>query len=210
VQLAVIAYPMFQERDHRWVETLRARCDPQASKIRAHFTLVFPVEIPESRLIEKRISTILSGRRSISLIIREARAMRDPHGPRHHVLLVPGKGRRELVALHDDLYEDPFRPYRCNEISFIPHVTVAECETSKSCGRLADELNRTTPPLRCLIRDIELIEVREKYVRRIARFGLNNDTDAPGPAPPSRQSSWWSWSRTRALPCSYQRNRSRR
>jgi 2'-5' RNA ligase len=178
MKLAVIAYPAFQERVHRWIEALRARLDPQASKIRAHFTLVFPVDVPDSRPIEKRLSTILSGCRSISFIIREAQAMRDLCGRRHHVLLVPGKGRKELIGLHHKIYAGPFRPHLRKEISFMPHVTVAESETSEPCGLVADELNRMELTLRGIIREIELIEVSEKSVRCIARFVLKNDNSA--------------------------------
>jgi 2'-5' RNA ligase len=189
VKLAVVAYPVFQKRVHRWIEALRARLDPQASKIRAHFTLVFPVDVVESRRIEKRLATTLSGCRSISFIIREAQAMRDLCGRRHHVLLVPRKGRKALIGLHDKIYADPFRPHLRKDISFMPHVTVAESDAAKFCGLFADELNRTKLALRGIVRDIELIEVRERSVRRIARFVLKNDKLGYGTQPAPLRSS---------------------
>jgi len=154
---------------------LRARLDPQASKIRAHFTLVFPVDVPERRPMEDRISTAVSGHPPISFIIREARVVRDLGCRRHHVLLVPEEGRKELVALHDELYEGPLRPHLRKDIPFIPHVTVAEYGTSTPCRRLADELNRRNLAFRGLVKDVELIQVQEKTVRRIGRFDLSND-----------------------------------
>ena len=42
--LAVVAYPALEDRDRDWIEFVRARHDPQALRIPAHFTLVFPTE----------------------------------------------------------------------------------------------------------------------------------------------------------------------
>jgi hypothetical protein len=41
-QLAVIAYPNIDPAEREWLETFRARYDPQAARLGLHFTLVFP------------------------------------------------------------------------------------------------------------------------------------------------------------------------
>ena len=43
-KLAVVAYPTLSDDDRLWIEGVRARHDPLASRIAAHFTLVFPTE----------------------------------------------------------------------------------------------------------------------------------------------------------------------
>ncbi len=174
MKLAIVAYPVFHERDQKWIETLRKRFDPQASKIRAHFTLIFPAGAVEDRSVRMSISPLLSGCKRISFTIKEARAVRDPLGRRSHVFLVPEKGGKDLIALHDKLYGGVFLPHLRKDVPFVPHVTVAESGTLQSCARLAEGLNRSRFPLRGVVRDIELIEVRESKVRRIARFVLEN------------------------------------
>ena len=57
--LAVVAYPALSEDDHRWIEGIRARYDPLALRIAAHFTLVFPTEVAEAPVLAQ--SEILCG-----------------------------------------------------------------------------------------------------------------------------------------------------
>ncbi len=110
MKVAVIAYPVFHERDQQWIEALRRRRDPRATKIQAHFTLVFPADMVESRSIEAYISAILLGRERIPFIIQEARAVGDPLNQSNYVFLVPEKRRKTIVDLHDKLYRGGFRP----------------------------------------------------------------------------------------------------
>ena len=45
MRYAVVAYPKLEEADRLWIETIRARHDPQAALIPAHFTLMFPAPV---------------------------------------------------------------------------------------------------------------------------------------------------------------------
>jgi hypothetical protein len=39
---AVVAFPTFEAADRQWIESIRAKHDPEAKRIAAHFTLIFP------------------------------------------------------------------------------------------------------------------------------------------------------------------------
>jgi hypothetical protein len=43
-RIAVVAYPTLDQQTLDWIDSIRVRYDPQARRIPAHFTLVFPVD----------------------------------------------------------------------------------------------------------------------------------------------------------------------
>ena len=43
---AVVAFPLLDADDRQWIESIRAKHDPEAKRIAAHFTLVFPAVLP--------------------------------------------------------------------------------------------------------------------------------------------------------------------
>ena len=73
-QLAVVTYPVLSDDDRRWIEGLRARHDPQARRIAAHITLVFPAEMAQADLVAQTRSA-LQGRDSFSVVLRHAVAL---------------------------------------------------------------------------------------------------------------------------------------
>jgi 2'-5' RNA ligase len=175
--LAVVAYPLLREDDRRWIEAFRARHDPQASRIPAHFTLVFPEEMADVAGVAAHAVASLEGFRRFPFVVRRAEAVRDPLGEGAQVFLVPDEGHAEIVALHDRLYEDRLRPFLRADIPFVPHVTVAASDAFEACAHLARELNKKRPPLRGSVQEIEVIEVLRDRVRRVTRVRL----DGPEP-----------------------------
>jgi len=55
--LAIVAYPVLAADDHRWIEAIRARHDPQAGRIAAHVTLLFPWEGELAALAAHAVAT---------------------------------------------------------------------------------------------------------------------------------------------------------
>jgi 2'-5' RNA ligase len=169
--LAVVAYPTLDPADRQWIESVRARHDPQASRIEAHVTLVFPAELlPEPVLAH--LSASLAGYRSIAFAMPRAEAVADPIGGGAHVFLVPDEGREELTALHDRLYQGVLAPLLRREVPFVPHITIAAHTQLEACQGLARELNRAHPVVRGSIRELQLIEVGDGSVRSLRGFAL--------------------------------------
>src|SRR5919198_6478893 len=78
-RLAVVAYPGLSDDDRHWIESVRARYDPLASRIAAHFTLVFPTEVAEAVLVAQ-VRSALQASASIPVVLRRAAAFRDAIG----------------------------------------------------------------------------------------------------------------------------------
>jgi 2'-5' RNA ligase len=171
VNLAFVGYPMLNDSDHGWIESFRARHDPQASRIGAHFTLVFPAELATGPVVA-HASAILRCARPISFVVRRAEPVPDPIAGGSHVFLVPDEGRDEIVALHDQLYGGLLRPFLREDVPFVPHITVSGSSEFEECQRLAEELNRTHFAVRGTIEHIDLIEITSRGVRSVVRFAL--------------------------------------
>ena len=170
-KLAVVAYPTLEERDHEWIESIRARYDPQASWVRPHFTLVFPAEALTETVVAEA-SRVLSRQGSMPFAVRRAAAHRDPAGVGGHVFLVPDEGHDEIVALHDRLYAGVLRPYLRADLPYVPHITVGARPSFEECERLADQLNEAHSVLRGTLQDVEVLEVGDGEVRCVKAFRL--------------------------------------
>ena len=58
---AVVTFPLLDADDRQWLESIRAKHDPEAKRIAAHFTLVFPAVMP-GRATEAHLTRVEIGR----------------------------------------------------------------------------------------------------------------------------------------------------
>jgi 2'-5' RNA ligase len=169
--LAVVAYPTLAERDRRWIESVRARHDPQAARLNAHFTCVFPTILPAPALVD-HVTVVAARFRAIPFTIRRAIAFRNPIAGNSHVFLVPDEGREAMIALHDGLYGEALQVHLRRDIPFEPHVTVATLETFEECDGLAHAMNGAFPTIRGVVRALDVVEVGPAAVRPIRTVPL--------------------------------------
>lgn len=170
-QLAVVSYPTLNEADRRWVESIRANHDPQAARLAAHFTLVFPADAAPGE-VTAEIAAIAGAVKPIPFVIRGAKAVRDALGGGGRIFLVADEGASEIAALHDQLYSGVLRPHLREDIPFLPHVTVAAGHDFGWCETLAEELNGDSRIVRGALDSVELVDLVEPVVASIGRFTL--------------------------------------
>jgi 2'-5' RNA ligase len=169
--LAVVAYPTLAERDRRWVESVRARHDPQAARLNAHFTCVFRAIVSAPALVD-HVTAVAARFRTIPFVIRRATAFRDPIAGNSHVFLVPDEGREAMIALHDGLYGEALQAHLRHDIPFEPHITVAALETFEECDGLAHAMNGAFPTIRGVVNTLDVVEVGPAAVRTIRTVPL--------------------------------------
>jgi 2'-5' RNA ligase len=170
--LAVVAYPALSEDDRRWIEGIRARHDPLASRIAAHLTLVFPAEVAEDLLLTE-VETALRPFESMAVVLGRAAAVPDPIGGGCHVFLLAEEGQARLHAAHDALYAGVLAAHRRGDVPYVPHVTVGARPHLGACERLARRLNQGHRIVRCAIDDVAVVEVAASSVRTVARMPLS-------------------------------------
>lgn len=165
-KLAVVAYPSLSPDDHAWLEAVRARHDPQASRVEAHFTLVFPAVLAVESLVGA-VRDAVAGLGPIPVVLRRFIASRDPVAGGGHVFLLPEEGRTELLALHDRLYAGVLRPHLRADVPFEPHVTVAASPSLEECERITEDLGRTRRRVPGTVQAAEVIDVSAWTVRPV-------------------------------------------
>jgi 2'-5' RNA ligase len=168
-ELAIVAYPSLDDADRSWIESIRAQHDPQASRIEAHFTLVFPVDVSPGP-VAAHTSLVVKLARPISFAVRHARAVGNAVGGGGQVFLVADEGYDEIVKLHDRLYEGLLRPYLRKDVPFVPHLTVAANPDFPWCEGFAEDVNVAQRIVRGALRSIELVDVGTTRVRSVMTF----------------------------------------
>jgi 2'-5' RNA ligase len=169
MKLAVVAYPKLDEADRVRIESFRTTHDPQAARLAAHFTFVFPV-VADLIELEDEIALVAKSTPPISFTIRAARAVRDALTTESHVFLIPEEGSADITMLHDRLYSGVLRPHLRSDIRFVPHLTVAAVSSLEAAETLAKDLDARE--VRGVIAALELIDVRGARVISITTFAL--------------------------------------
>ncbi|MGE5837850.1 MAG: 2'-5' RNA ligase family protein [Acidobacteriota bacterium] len=171
-QLAVVSFPALADEDRRWVESIRAKHDPQAGRLAAHFTLVFPVEAPTAA-IATEVTSVARSVAPIQFVVRYAMAARDADGRGGHVFLVADEGAAEIVSMHNLLYAGQLKPHLRTDIPFVPHITVAGNQNFGACQALAEEIDDELRTLRGSLDSLEVLDVGGATIASAGRFVLN-------------------------------------
>ena len=170
---AVVAFPMFEAVDRQWVESIRAKHDPEAKRIAAHFTLVFPAMLP-LRDTEAHIARVAQSTEPLRFALRRAAVVPDHVGTSGHIFLLPEDGRDALGGLHDRLNDGMPQPQWKRGVPFTPHVTVAAATTLEPLHALAGDLNAKSMNIRGSVSAIVLVEVTMAEIRQVAHFALGS------------------------------------
>ena len=168
---AVVAFPLLDKDDRQWIESIRAKHDPEAKRIPAHFTLVFPT-VMSARATEAHLARVAHSTEPIRFVLRRAVVAPDSLGSSGHVFLIPEDGRDALTGLHERLYDSGLQPQSRRHATFTPHITVAAGTAIDPLHTIAGELNAKGLSIRGSISDIVLVEVTPAEIRRASTFQL--------------------------------------
>ena len=170
-RLAVVGYPQVTEADRAWIESVRSRHDPQASRIGAHFTLVFPAALALDTIVG-HASTIAPLASAIPFVLRSVRAVPEALAGGGHVFLLPDEGGAAITALHDLLYDGPLRAFHRDDLPFVPHVTVGASPDLAHCEEIRREVDGAMRPIEGTIRSLDVVEIGDDGIRTATRLDL--------------------------------------
>ncbi|HUP41307.1 MAG TPA: 2'-5' RNA ligase family protein [Vicinamibacterales bacterium] len=170
---AVVAFPVLDADDRQWIEAIRAKHDPEAKRIAAHFTLVFPAILP-LRATDAHITRVAHVTEPIRFVLRRATVVPDAIGSGGHLFLIPEDGRDALAGLHERLYEGALQAHMKRHSSFTPHVTVAASLSLHPLLTLAGELNANNLGIRGSISELALVDVTEDAIRPVGNYSLGS------------------------------------
>lgn len=170
---AVVAFPLLDVDDRQWIESIRAKHDPEAKRIAAHFTLLFPA-VMSARATEAHLTRVAHSTEPIRFALRRAAVAPDTLGSGGHVFLIPEDGRDALAGLHERIYEGVPQPQARRNPSFTPHVTIAAGTAVDPLHTLAGELNARGLSIRGSISEIVLVAVTPAEIRHVGHFSLGS------------------------------------
>ena len=176
-RIAIVAYPLIDQRALDWIESIRARHDPQAGRIPAHFTLVFPIDTSLDD-VRDEFARVALRHEPIPFVIRSAIAKPDVVHGSAHVFAVPDEGRDDIARLHEDLYAGVLRQHLREDIAFGPHITIAAGEVGW-CENHAEQLNEILQPVRGVLESVTLLDVTRAEIESIARLALGRPSSQP-------------------------------
>jgi 2'-5' RNA ligase len=129
--LAVVAFPALADSDAGRVDALRAAHDPNAARIAAHFTLVFPdAAIGEAALLQR---VEAAAQKTAPIAVTLKRVMVHQEGAEFYLYLVPEQGYDALRSLHERLNPG-------SAAAFTPHVTVGRFADRAQARAIATDL----------------------------------------------------------------------
>ncbi len=113
--LALVHYPKI---DHQGFQAFRHKYDPYAPLLPEHISFVFPV--PESigrDKVNRHIKQVLNRWKPFRVHFCRLDISWD-----HWLYLGAEEGHRQVVELHDRLYEEILSPYLREDLPFYPHI----------------------------------------------------------------------------------------
>ena len=174
--LLVLAYPELAPEDNVRIEIIRAVHDPAHERVRAHFTLVYPLPDNPEQLGVEAVSKVIHAAATefapISFVLRSAIPFNDLLGPDTNVFLMPDEGFGAIVRLHDRLYAGPLAGELRLDLPTVPHITVARRRDPQAGKRLADTLNTRHSAIAGTLAALYLVTHDDRTVRTIGRVAL--------------------------------------
>lgn len=170
--LLVFAEPVLSAKDRSWINSLRARHDPNHPAVPPHFTLVLNEAVRRPAAMVEHIRAVAAQTPGFRARLRCALTYPDALTGRVYVSLMPDEGFAALVRLRDRLYGGPLRKHQRLDIPFVPHVTVARFQDGKPAKRLADAINAREVAVGASIRSLDIARYEGTTLVPVTRVPL--------------------------------------
>lgn len=173
MSLIAVGYPVIPRRDFEWIQSLRKKYDRDGyNLIKAHFTLVFPVDnIAQPRFLD-HIRPRINNFAKIQFELCRFNLCNKPYEGKWFIFLVPERGREEIIELHDILYSDLLVPELSTEYPFDPHITIGRLEDKNECLEIIGNLNKADFRIMGWIETIDAAVYDNDIIETIDRINL--------------------------------------
>lgn len=172
MNLHVVAYPELALTDYQLIQSFRKEHNSLYTVIDPHFTMVFSVpDMPAEDFIsevKKQVGSTLP----IRFCIRCAVINKDSFSNNYDAFLVPDEGFGRIVKLHDKLYTDKLSPYHRLDISYIPHISIANSTDPFHIKKIVDQLNEKDQAITGLISSLDIINYENRVITTIEKIQL--------------------------------------
>ncbi len=172
MNLHVIAYPELTVTDHERIQLFRRDHNSLFKVIEPHCTIVFSVpDMPPEDFIAE-IKKQIDRTPAIRFCIRCAVINKDSFSNNYDAFLVPDEGFSRIVKLHDKLYSDKLSHHHRLDISYIPHISIANSPDVPSIKKIVDQWNEKEFAINGIISSLDIINYENRVVTTIEKIQL--------------------------------------
>ncbi len=172
MNLHVVAYPELAPADYELIQSFRKEHNSLYTVIGPHFTIVFSVpDMPAADFISE-VKKQVGSTPPIRFCIRCAAINKDSFSNNYDAFLVPDEGFGRIFKLHDKLYSDKLLPYHRLDISYIPHISIANSTDPIPIKKIVDRLNEKDLAITGLISSLDIINYENRVITTIEKIKL--------------------------------------
>jgi hypothetical protein len=172
MNLHVVAYPELKPADHEMIQECRSRNNTLFNVIGPHFTIVFSVaDMPVADFIAE-IKKQTGNITAISFRLRCAVINKDSFSNNFDAFLVPDEGFSSIVKLHDRLYSDKLAYHHRLDISYIPHISIANSPDAGAVKKIVDEWNEKDFLVAGTISVLDIVNYENRVITTVERIQL--------------------------------------
>ena len=172
MNLHVVAYPELSSTDLETIQASRREHNTLYDIIGAHFTMVFSVPDMPLEDFTTEIKKQAEGTRAIDFCLRSVIINKDAFSDYFDAFLVPDEGFSSIVKLHDRLYNDKLAYLHRADISYIPHISIANSKDVWFIKKLADEWNARNFDIRGRITSLDVINYENRVITTLEKIVL--------------------------------------
>ena len=173
MSLIAIGYPKLAPKDYKRIQSIRLKYDKLNMKIIApHFTFIFPVENIKQSILVDHVRPIIQNFPKIDFELNRFELSRTVFEGNWYIFLVPGKGRNNIIKLHDLLYTGLLAPELNSEYIFTPHITVGCLKDKNRCQDIIKKMNNNNFCISGRIDSIDIASYMDSRVESIDKFEL--------------------------------------
>lgn len=174
MSLLVLAYPKTSRKDYDWVQQFRKLYDDNYKIVEPHFTIIFPVSDIPLKTFVGEIREKTQHERVIPFSIDRTIAYGDILHDHWHIFLIPGKGYRPIVELHDQLYSGTLKRNLQNDIPYIPHLTIGTLKEAAKCKELSEQINSNLRRFSGMINQLDIISFQDNRIKTMDTIVLKS------------------------------------
>lgn len=129
----ILIFPKFDNMNI--IDKIRNKYDRLATLVRPHITLAFPLEdgISDEALINK-LSFLLKNYSPFEVTFKGVSLYED-----NYILLNCIKGSKDILKLHDAIYEKIIPNHYQKSIPYVPHITLGQANNLEDFSNFNDE-----------------------------------------------------------------------
>jgi hypothetical protein len=174
MNLHVVAYPNLITADYVLVQQCREQYNSLFRIIEPHFTLVFSVpDMPAEEFISE-VQKQTSRVRAIPFCFRCVTINKDSFSPNYDAFLVPDEGHSDIMKLHDRLYSGALALHHRMDISYIPHLSIANSTDPRLIKGVVDDWNAKSFEIRGTLDTLDIINYENRQVISLTQIHLSH------------------------------------